>query len=54
MVVPLLTEKYGSEMYGVLNCYDRVVISGNLHPLCYAKVLEFGQTAFLVLKKINK
>ncbi|MCP4985093.1 MAG: MarR family transcriptional regulator [Colwellia sp.] len=43
MVVPLLTEKYGTEMYGVLNCYDRVVISGNLQPLCYAQ----GMTGYL-------
>ncbi len=40
---PLLIEKYETEMYGVLNCYDRVVISGNLHPFCYAK----GMTGYL-------
>lgn len=39
----LLSEKYSNELYGVLNCYDRIIISGNLHPLCYAK----GMTGYL-------
>lgn len=39
----LLTEKYQSEIQGTLHCYDRVVISGNLQPLCYAK----GMTKYL-------
>ena len=49
MVVPLLTNKYGTEMYGVLHCYDRVVISGNLHPFCYAK----GMTGYLYAHAIR-
>jgi len=43
MATTLLSEKYDAYLYGVLNCYDRVIISGNLHPLCYAK----GMTGFL-------
>jgi hypothetical protein len=39
----LITEKYEAEIYGVLNCYDRVIISGNLQPLCYAH----GMTKYL-------
>lgn len=49
MVGTLLTEKYEAEMYGVLNCYDRVVISGNLHPLSYAK----GMTGYLYAQGIR-
>ena len=41
-IVPL-DEKYASEIYGVLQCYDRVIISGNLQPLCYAH----GMTQYL-------
>lgn len=33
-IVPL-DEKYASEIYGVLHCYERIS-SGNLQPLCYA------------------
>ena len=43
MATELLSEKYHEDLYGVLNCYDRIIISGNLHPLCYAK----GMTNFL-------
>ena len=43
MAVTLLSEKYGADLYGVLNCFDRIIISGNLHPLCYPK----GMTGFL-------
>lgn len=39
----LLTERYATEMAGVLHCYDRIVISGQLQPLCYAK----GMTKYL-------
>jgi hypothetical protein len=41
-IVPI-DEKYASEIYGVLHCYDRVIISGNLQPLCYAH----GMTQYL-------
>ncbi len=43
MSAPLLSEKYAAEMVGVLNCYDRVIIRGNLQPLCYAQ----GMTKYL-------
>lgn len=43
MAATLLPEKYETDLYGVLNCFDRVIISGNLQPLCYAK----GMTGFL-------
>ena len=32
-----LCEKYAQQVEGVLSCYDRVVVMGSLHPLCYAK-----------------
>jgi hypothetical protein len=49
MVTKLLSEKYSAELYGVLNCYDRVIISGNLHPLCYDK----GMTKYLYINNIR-
>lgn len=33
----LLPEKYDDELYGVLHCYDRILLSGHLQPLAYAK-----------------
>jgi len=49
MATTLITEKYQDEIYGVLQCYDRVVISGNLQPLCYAK----GMTKYLYTHQIR-
>ena len=49
MVTKRMDEKYEEEMYGVLNCYDRVVISGNLHPLNYAQ----GMTKYLYEQDIR-
>jgi hypothetical protein len=49
MTTPLITEKYQEEIYGVLHSYDRVVISGNLQPLCYAK----GMTKYLYTHQIR-
>jgi hypothetical protein len=43
MTTKLLTEKYDADLYGVLNCYDRLIIVGHLDPLCYDK----GMTRFL-------
>jgi hypothetical protein len=43
MATMLLSEKYSAELYGVLNCYDRIIITGNVHPFCYAK----GMTGYL-------
>jgi len=39
----LLSERYGNELDGVLSCYDRIVITGSLQPLCYAQ----GMTHYL-------
>lgn len=43
MAIALLTDKYAGEIGGVLHCYDRVVISGHLQSICYAK----GMTKYL-------
>jgi len=45
----LLSERFGQEMEGVLSCYDRVVITGNLQPFCYAQ----GMTRYLYQKGIR-
>jgi len=39
----LLSERYCKELDGVLSCYDRIVITGSLHPFCYAQ----GMTRYL-------
>ena len=49
MTTTLITEKYKDEIQGVLHCYDRVIISGNLQPLCYAK----GMTKYLYTRQIR-
>jgi hypothetical protein len=49
MATELLTERYGEQISGVLACYDRIVISGNLQPLCYAK----GMTKYLYSQKMR-
>jgi hypothetical protein len=49
MAAKLLTEKYDADLYGVLNCYDRIIILGHLHPLCYEK----GMTHFLYTHEIR-
>ena len=45
----LITERYAAAIAGVLHCYDRVVISGQLAPLCYAK----GMTKYLYVQGIR-
>jgi hypothetical protein len=49
MAIALLTDRYASEIDGVLHCYDRVVISGHLQPICYAK----GMTSYLYKQGIR-
>ncbi len=49
MTTTLITEKYKDEIHGVLHCYDRVVISGHLQPLCYAH----GMTKYLYSQQIR-
>jgi hypothetical protein len=43
MATQLLTEKYAESLDGVLGCFDRLVITGSLDQLCYAK----GMTHYL-------
>jgi DNA-binding transcriptional ArsR family regulator len=43
MVTPLLSEKFDDQLDGVLNCYDRIILTGSLHPFCYAQ----GMTHYL-------
>ncbi len=38
-----LAERYDGRIAGVLSCYDRIVITGTLPGVCYAK----GMTSFL-------
>jgi hypothetical protein len=45
----LLSERCGKELDGVLSCYDRIVITGNLQPLCYAQ----GMTHYLYQRGIR-
>jgi len=49
MATQLLSEKYAEDLYGVLHCYDRVIIKGHLQSLCYAK----GMTAYLYAHQIR-
>lgn len=49
MTTQLLTERYEEKIAGVLNCYDRVIVSGHLEPFHYAK----GMTSYLYREKIR-
>lgn len=49
MATQLLTERYAESIAGVIGSYDRIVISGNLQPLCYAK----GMTGYLYRQGIR-
>lgn len=49
MKTKLLSEKYADRLDGVLNCYDRVVIIGTLHPFCYDR----GMTKYLYAQNIR-
>ena len=39
MATKLLTEKYGDDLEGLLNCYDRVIITGHVQKWCYAQAM---------------
>ncbi len=39
MATKLLTEKYADDLHGVLNCYDRVIITGHVQQWCYAQAM---------------
>jgi hypothetical protein len=45
----LLSERYRNKLDGILSCYDRIVITGSLHPFCYAQ----GMTHYLYQKGIR-
>lgn len=45
----LLSERYANDLDGVLSCYDRIVITGSLQPLCYAQ----GMTRYLYQQGIR-
>ena len=45
----LLSERYSQELDGVLSCYDRVVITGNIQSFCYAE----GMTHYLYQQGIR-
>jgi hypothetical protein len=45
----LISERYGNDLDGVLHCYDRIVIAGNLQPFCYAQ----GMTHYLYQQGIR-
>lgn len=45
----LISEKYGDKIYGVLSCYDRIILTGTLPTLCYAA----GMTSYLKMHHIR-
>ncbi len=45
----LLTEKYTEHLDGVLHCYDRLMLTGSLMPLCFAH----GITKYLNEQRIR-
>lgn len=45
----LLTDRYKTELLGVLSCYDRIIITGTLPGACYAG----GMTSFLYSRNIK-
>lgn len=49
MTTELLTEKHRDALDGVLHCYDRIVLTGSIHPWCYAQ----GMTGYLYAHDIR-
>jgi hypothetical protein len=45
----LLSERYCDDLDGALSCYDRIVITSNLQPICYAQ----GMTHYLYQQGIR-
>jgi len=45
----LVSERHCKELDGVISCYDRVVITGRLQPICYAQ----GMTYYLYQQGIR-
>ena len=51
MGVELLTERYQSQIAGVLSCFDRIIIQGTLPKWCYAQGMTdyfYGASGYLV------
>jgi len=49
MATERLTDRYRDVLDGVLNCYDRIIVTGSLLPLCYAH----GMTKYLYVHDIR-
>ena len=49
MTTMALADRYAANLYGVLSCYDRIIITGTLPGACYAG----GMTSFLYAKGIR-
>ena len=49
MATKLLTETYAEAMDGMLACYDRLILTGSLYPLCYAQ----GMSGYLRSQRIR-
>ena len=49
MEIEQIPEKYGEQLKGVLDCYDRIVISGNLFPLCFSQ----GLTSYFFAQRMR-
>ena len=49
MVTQLLSEKLHDQLDGMLNCYDRIILTGSLHPFCYPE----GMTRYLYEHQIR-
>ena len=45
----LLSERYCNELEGAVSCFDRIIITGSLQPLCYAQ----GMTRYLYQQGIR-
>ncbi len=49
MAATALTERYATNLHGVLSCYDRIIVTGTLPGACYAG----GMTSFLYSRGIR-
>ena len=49
MDIALLTERYATQIAGVLSCWDRVLIFGTLPKICFAA----GMTSYLYERKVR-
>ncbi|NSW92802.1 MAG: hypothetical protein HPY74_19540, partial [Firmicutes bacterium] len=45
----LITERYREKIYGVISCYDRIVIQGVIPGWCFAQ----GMTSYLYANDIR-